>query len=440
MNRKVLTGLFALMILAAPLLAATPALASENVAYNGAAADSTDATNTTYVATESTLDNFTVNMTEGWTVSDGGTIQFSTNITAANASVSSGSGDLSVTVKDGVINVTDTNTGDAASESLNGLNVTFNVSQELNSSGSVPDAVNVSAANWMETETTLIEDPDGSEVHTYLVYDPGKVVDVTHEFVDSDLEFNGSDIELNGTDRTGEVVFHITRNNTTYENVPLSVLEAEVTLNTTYFSPAPGKDTITATVTGNASVNASTAGDNRTFTVTIANPNNVTTTYDLAVNATAETGTANGTLTLTNTQDPDGGLQSDHTSAYHHAITSGMVSGDFTDVGQPQLVGIAIGLLVVIVFVWYLYKYQDPRMGARGYAAYPGDDDMMYVWLLVVLVGLSMVADYFLTQFNVWADLLAAAGVTDPLMTAVVGGVLCTVAVGLGVRNSTPAR
>lgn len=434
MRKQTLGLLVVLMVLAAPMMTGA-ALASKTVQFNGAAADSADQTNTTYIATGSTLDNFTVQMTEDQNPTAGGSIVYNTNVTASSASIASGTdtGNLTVTVNSGNITISDS-TGADSDETVTALNVTFNVTDNSSKVG-----VNVSYDNWMKNDTTLIEDPDSSEVHTYLVYAADKVLDVTPEFVGGDIEFNSTsqELEANGSDNTGQLVFHLTRNNSTYESIPLSAHQFRVALNTTYFSHINDETSYsssTLTLSDKKSQNGETI-----YVVNIVNPNNTTESYAFKVNATVEAGDANGSMTYSSIQNPDGGVESQGDTTYDHAIASGTVAPNFFDVGNLGLAGLGIGIVVVVGIVYFLTQYRDPALGARGYAAY-GGGWVMWAWVLALLLGLSMVMDYLDLgfTFDLWSNLL----VTNfglPSLTPIVGGLsLIVVALGLNVQNSTP--
>lgn len=445
MNR-ILGVLITLMVLAAPMMAAAPALASENVAYDGETADSEDQTNTTYLATNSGLGNFTVKFTETQNISDGGSVFYPTNITADQVKNLSESdpGDIGVNIVDDGIYFNDTNAnGDTTSEDLQSFEVVFNVSEDPPVNGSVPDAVNVSYDNWMENDTQLMADDDASEVHTYLVYATDKVVDVSYEFVGGDIEINESTGELaaNGSDNTGKLVFHVTRNNTTYEGIPLSSLNFQVALNTTYFSDITETtdEDVDRIVLGDV---ASEDGD-KVYTWSIVNPNNHTNTYDVQVNATVESGEANDTLVHTNVQNPDGGVESSGDTAYAHALGGGVISSpNFWDIiSDLGVVGLGIGVVVIAGILWFLTRNQDPSLGMGGYAAYAGGW-MMWAWVGLLAVGLTMVFDYLDPMgvtFDIWSDLVGTMGLPD--MTPLIAGVVFVIlALAMNVQNSNPMR
>lgn len=431
MNKKILGVFMALMVLFPAGVAMTGSvMASETVATDGTAVDSDDRTNTTKIATNSDLDNVTIQMTENQQVSASGSTFYESNVTPASASVdsSSGSGTAEVSVVDDGVYVNET--GGASSVTVESLNVTYNVSGDVNSS----DAINVSYDNWMENSTQLIADDDGSEVQNYIVYATDKVVDVDYEFKNADLEINESENEIRSTggDNTGQLVMEVTRNNTTYEGWNLSNLDFEVAFNTTYFS---GIEETTDENTDRIVLKNVTSEDGeKAYAWSVVNPNNDTNTYDVTVNVTAESGEANETFSHTSVQDPDGGVQSEGTTTYATAMSGGIVGPDFTNIlDQIGLVGAAVGVVVILGLAYFLRR--DKGDGAmRGYAAYGGA--MGYVWFIPVILGVSMIADFILgSGFTFWTDLITAQTPFGDMATAVGGLVMLGIALGLNASS-----
>lgn len=433
MNRKQLFGaIIALMVLAVPFAAVAPVLASENVAFDGTDADASDQTNTTYIATNSDLVNFTAQMTENQSYTADESKKFATNITATSAAIDSATNasNLSVNVVDDGVWVNETG---SASNTLHSLNITFAVNETPSTNGSLPDAVNVSYSNWMENETDLVNDPDESETHTYLVYARDKVVDVTYEVVGADLEFNASsnELEANGSDGHGQLVFHVTRNNTTYEGVSLDSLKFAVELNTSFFNDineetSEGADRIVLE-------DVKSTNGSKTFVWDIVKEDNTTRSYDVKVNVSATNGEANHTLVETSRQDPTGGVQVDDDAAFDHAIPAGtVVTGpEFFQVTQTTLIALAIGGLVLLLLIITLVTNRDEEKGMRGFAAYQAGN-MMWAWVILTTVGVTMIIDFF-TGFNFWTNLTQLS----PMAVLVVGALLTVASIGINVQNST---
>lgn len=432
MNRNILVGIIALMVIGLPL--AGPVVASDTVQFDGAAADSTDQTNTTYIATNSDLSNFTIQLTEDHSISADGSVHLPANVSPASAEVasSSGSGTLSATVVDGGINVNET--GGASSATLESLNVTFNVSEDPSTEGATPDAVNSSYSNWMKNESVLIEDDDASEQHTYLVYARDKVVDVSYETVDTDIEFNETsmEVEANGSDATGQVVVTFTRENTTYEHVPLSKLHFEVALNTTVFSDINENSELNPN--SFTLVDVRSEDDLKVYEFASQAPDNTTTDYSVRFNTTVETGEINESVVVTSVQDPDGGVETSADRTFAHALGGGVLAPNFFNIGDIGIIPAAIGGLVLIGVVWSLYSNRDERSGMRGYAAYT-TGWMMAVWVVALAIGVTMVADFVLgSGFTLWTDLVAQMGLPD--VTPLIGGIAFVgVALGLNLQE-----
>lgn len=449
MNRKILAVLLVLVTAGSVLtiagIGAAPASASENVAYDGSAADSADKTNTT-ILTEGNptgMTNFTVNMTEGWDVPDNGQIVFDTNdTTPASAEVSAGnSSAVGVTVNDGNITISDS-TSDGWAEHINGVNITFNVSTDPATNGSLPDAVDVSNAS--ANETTLIQDPDHTENHTYIVLD--RFADVTYS-VDGEAggEIADGEYEPNASGQV-TITADVTRNGTDYTEYNASTLKFEMALNTTYYSDI--EEVTDEASDGLTLEDEKTEDGMKVFVWSVQNPDNTTSDYwddlEVAVNATAESGEANDTLRFSETHDPEGGVEATYDETFDHAAGGIGVSGpQFTNIftDNPIIAGV-IGLAVVGGIVYFLMRDKDEKMTMNGYAAYTGGW-MLWAWLIVGLVGLSMVADVLLdsfVQFDFWTNLLADNSlmlVGD--MTPLLGGViLLVVALALNAQNSNP--
>lgn len=413
--------------------------ASENVAYDGTQADSADQTNTTYIATNSDLDNVTIQMTEDQSVTSGSSVVFNTSYEAASATInsSSGSGTLSATVNSG--NVTITETGGTSSATLESLNITFNVTTSSDEAG-----INASYDNWMENESALVEDPDASEVQNYLVYARDKVVDVEKEIVDSDLEFNESenDLEANGSDTSGQFAFHLTRNNTTYEDVPLSELNFEVAFNTTYFSDLSEEtDLSTDTV---VLTDIYTEDGAKHYTLSLQQPDNTSSDYweDITVrfNATAEAGEENETLAYSTIQDPDGGVQSEATSTYDHAAPTGIVAPQLTEVGDIPDWAFFLGAGIMAAVVVALVVYRQEGMAMAGF----GLSDRMFnpmnlFGMLIGLLALLTVADALLGSPIRLASFFVSLGIPGPGVIVIASVVLLGI-IAINARMSSAMR
>lgn len=410
--------------------------ASENAAFGGTQADSADQTNTTYVTTNSELPNVTIKFTETQTISDGGSVFYPTDkkADAVQNLSESDSGDIGVNIVDDGVWFNDTNAnGDTASEDLESFEVVFNVTTDENETG-----INVNEA-MPNGSDVLMEDPDASEQQHYRVI-PASLVDVTPEVVGADAEFNesSSELEATGSDTTGQLVFHVTRNNTSYEDVPLSGLKFEVGLNTTYFSGI--SESTTENVDTLVLENVASEDGKKVYTWAMQNPNNDTLTYDIAVNATMESGDTNETLIHSSVQDPNGGVQTEADTAYDHAAASGVVSPDFTDITDIEWWHAVIGLGVVVALVYGLTAYQDPAMGAGGFGAYTSGP-LLYVWVALVIIGFTMIGGFFLDGFTFWGDLVSDYDLPSwtPLLA---GAALVLGTLGLNAKNSryTPLR
>jgi len=438
-RRKTLGALLALLVLAAPMMAAGPAFASETVQFDGDAADSTDQTNTTYIATNSDVGNVTIQMTEDQSVSTSGSIEYNisfVNVSSAEINSSSGSGTLEVSVDNAKDKLYVNETGGTSSATLESLNVTYNVSDS--------GGIDVSYDNWMENESTLIEDPDASETQTYLVYARDKVVDVEAEVVGAELEFNESsgELEANGSDATGQFVFHLTRNNSTYEDIPLSVVQFDVGFNTTYFSDVSEEtnlstDTVVLT-------DIYTEDGEKHYTLEVQQPDNVTSEYwddvTVRINATAESGEVNETLSRATTQNPDGGVQTESTTRYDHAAPAGIVSPNFTEIGDLPTWAFVLGMAILVAAIVGFWYYRQQGMAMRGFGV--SDEWTEPDNLIVMVVGLGTLialADALLgSPLGVAAGL---AGMGIPAVgVVVIGAVVLGGILYLNANRSAPRR
>ena len=401
--------------------------ASQTQSINGDTVDSIDQTNTTYVPTTGAVENFTVNMTEDQTGST--SYAFSVNVTPDSVDASTSSGSISGTsIQNGTVYVNTSSTSDV----VDYVHFSFNASDNVTADGGVPDAVNYSES---ASTSTLVEDPDSSEVHEYRVVNPMNYLDYEVTVDNGDYNESISEYDPNSTSEDVQITFEVTRNNTTNEDIPLEKLYFEAGLHKSYFtdiSETTEKNTSNGPVLKD--ITETRNNTTKTFAFDLVKVDNTSDTWTVTLNATVQEGSVDDAIVYGVESDSEGGVETSSSATI--ALSAG--TGDaplFFDVGDAGMMPFFIGGGVLLFVIGGLVYARQPSSQMAGFGLNAGLGKNIALVVLPIGVGGVMVGDYLLDSFNVITD----QGVS-PEMVGLVGGVLILAGLGMVVREYRSER
>ncbi|MFC6755853.1 hypothetical protein ACFQER_02965 [Halomicroarcula sp. GCM10025894] len=368
-------------------------------------------------------------MTESQSVSADGSVFFSTNVTPADVTVnsSSGSGTASVNVVDDGYYVNET--GGSSSVTIDAHDVMFNVSDNVSTTGSVADAINVSDGAGMENRTELVSDDDDSEVHDFRVR-----TDDQNDHLMTDISVdNGEFNETTGEyvpNETGNATFtvEVTRDNTTYESLDFEDHSVIVSFDKSGFTDI---DETTNESAGVLELSSDGVGDflddgdeDKGYKYNLVEANNTTRTHTLTFTTTVENANENKSVVVESVHDPKGGVEADTNVSY--ALNNAGTANQL--IGIPLSGGLLVTLLgglVAVLAVGAVVIGRDGSSSMAGFGAYSG----MGMSALVLgggIVGLTMVADYVLEGFTFWSSIVVD-GLGLPGFTPLVLGIVLSI-------------
>jgi len=281
--------------------------------------------------------------------------------------------------------------------------------------------------------TTLVENPDGTEVHNYRVVDPAAFVDVNMSTDNGALNATSSLYEPD--DQSGDSSFDATFTPSDhYSNVTLDQLEVYVSLHSDAFTNA--EENTAENASELVLSNIADDGNYTQFKFEIVEANNFT-EQTITVNGSVNAADVEDAIVVGAQPQPDGGDQGDGEMEHYGTELAGSAPF-FGELGDFGLTEIAIGLAVLGLVGGGLWYAREEGMDTGGFGAFmQGESMAMSVAYWAALgAGVTMVADYFLDEINVWSDLvvgnLGLPGVT-PL---VAGAGIAIAAVLMNMRNS----
>jgi hypothetical protein len=377
------------LVLVAALGVATPAVAVQTISQDGTTLDSTDQTTTSVIGVESN-GTVTVQFT-----GIGATGDYPTNVTAKNATIDSGT----VTVNDGNVSV-------GGSPTSATMNVTFDYAEDMPSNGTVPDYIDTTNTS----NTTLIESPDGSEVQYVDVVNSFNFVNVSISSTNGEFNQTTNEYDPNSTGEEAQFVVDFEKKDT----VPYEVqnLSYEFGLNNVQFDEI-SLETETNATDGVVLKNIAEENNTKVYTLQVQN---LSKSQTIKINATPQSGGENDSIVHGPVVDPKGGQPIDYNKNVALATSGGLGPLALgTGVGSV-LLGI-IGGAVVLYFI-YLFMMEGDVNSTLAAAVSP----MNLAGLVVVIVGLTMGADFLLADASGWSQLLPDS--VPDFTTAVVGIVL----------------
>lgn len=440
MNRKTLAAILVALTVLAPAIGGMAA-ASQTVAFDGEATGTADQVSPTQIQVGSSLNNTTVQMTEDQTVSASGSTFYTTNVTPEGAvldAMASGenASNIAVNVVDNGVYV---NNSGANSETTSSVNITFGVSDNVSSNGSVADAINVTAANAMANKTQLVADSDSSEVQNYRVYGAGDGDVLDWSFSVDNGEINASTGNY-VPNETGQANFSITvtRNNTTYESLSLEDHLVYVSFDKSGFADIAEETNETAgrlVLDTNGIDDFSSDGDeDKGYKFRMVQQNNTTRTYTLKFNVTVENADENQSFTVESIHDPKGGVKASAGVSYGLHNAGG--TSNFVNVPLDMGSSLLLGGIAIILVVGGIFYASDMKSGFRGFGAFgPGGMGTVYnaLWIVGILAGLSMIIGP-ITPF--WNGLVVEGIGLPTWAPMVLGFVISVGSVGFAVRKN----
>ncbi|WP_254830909.1 hypothetical protein [Haloglomus salinum] len=406
MQLKQLLAVFAVFAVALSG-AVAPAVATENNEFNNSAVDTVDATNTTYINAENPeLDNVTVQFSsETWTITSDGSIEFNVagNMSAASASASGT--DVSASVQDDGDVLVEDSTSDSTDATLDSLDVTFNVSTDESADGiyAGADAADPDA-------DLLIEDPDSSVQHDYNVLQFRNVVSVDYNATNGEIE-DGSYTPDTVGEQTNLTV-DITRNSN-YSHVPLEALGLSFAFDTGDVSDLSDATDTSQNITYQTMTEA---GSVQEYEYTVDDASEMNESYTFEYTFTPETGSATNVITVGDSPNPEGGLQSEDTRSIDFGT-----EGFLNVFGGEKLFSIA-GIAGIIAIVGVIgstayYMLGRPKTLRNGAGLLPAPAPVAALTAVIGIASVTMAVDVLLGSGGMmgdfWVNFVSMGGVFD---------------------------